>query len=45
MDLSSCVIRGLAVSDNFSELRGLKISTAQAQDLAGLLGVSYIEAQ
>lgn len=39
VDLSSCIIEGIIVSDTFNELRGLKIDASQALDIASLLGV------
>jgi hypothetical protein len=39
IDLSSCDISGLRVSDTFRELRGAVVSSEQAAQLAGLLGV------
>ena len=39
VDLSSCEIAALRVSDTFRELRGAKVGIDQAPDLIGLLGV------
>ena len=42
IDLSTCEIAGITVSDSFRELKGLRINPAQAQDIAGVLGVKFI---
>lgn len=39
MDLSTCNIAGIAVSDMHDELRGMLIAPHQAIDLVGMLGV------
>ena len=39
VDLSTCQIEGLTVSDTYKELSGLKISGNQAEDIIKLLGV------
>lgn len=43
VDLSTCDITGIAVSDTRAELRGALISTEQAVDVAALLGVRIVE--
>ena len=43
MDLSTCNIAGIAVSDTHNELRGALISRDQAQDLVGMLGVRIVD--
>jgi uncharacterized protein YjbI with pentapeptide repeats len=40
IDLSACSLDGIIVSDNFKELRGLKISHDQAVAMANLLGIT-----
>lgn len=42
IDLSSCNIEGLSVSDSYEELRGVKLSAAQTVDIAVLLGVKIV---
>lgn len=42
VDLSSCVIRGITVSDSRFELSGMKIGVAQAPDIALMLGVEIV---
>ena len=39
LDLGTCNIAGIAVSDTHSELRGMRIAPEQAVDLVGMLGV------
>ena len=39
MDLSECAIDGIMVSDQFTELSGVKVSLLQAAELARLMGV------
>lgn len=39
MDLSTCEISGIMVSDHFQELKGVKIDPLQAVDIARMLGV------
>ena len=43
MDLSTCNITGIAVSDTHAELRGMRIAPEQAVDLVGMLGVTIVE--
>ena len=43
LDLSSCAIEGLVVSDPPWELRGLTVDLFQAAALAGLLGLHIKE--
>ncbi len=43
MDLSTCTIAGIAVSDTHSELKGALISREQAQELVGMLGVRMVD--
>lgn len=43
MDLSSCDIAAITVSDSHSELRGMRISREQAIDLVGMLGVEVVD--
>jgi uncharacterized protein YjbI with pentapeptide repeats len=43
VDLSSCNIAGISVSDTREELRGLVIGVEQAQDLVGMLGVRMVD--
>jgi len=42
IDLSSCVIKGIMVSDTYRELHGAKIDAFQAIDLVSLLGVTIV---
>lgn len=42
VDLSDCTIDGMMVSDTFQELKGAKISAAQAVDIAVLLGMKVL---
>ena len=42
MDLSECVIDGIMVSDQFTELAGVKVSLLQAAELARLMGVKIV---
>jgi uncharacterized protein YjbI with pentapeptide repeats len=44
VDLSSCNIAGISVSDTREELRGLVIGVEQAQDVVGMLGVRMVDA-
>ena len=39
MDLSSCVLEGIKVSDEFSELKGIKIDVSQAVDMVLVFGI------
>lgn len=39
VDMSSCRIEGILISDTFSELRGMKIDASQAPYIASCLGV------
>ena len=39
MDLSTCDLAGISVSDTHAELRGMRIAPEQAVDLVGMLGV------
>ena len=39
LDLTTCLIDGLSVSDDFRELKGVKVNALQAVELAKLLGV------
>lgn len=41
LDLSTCDLAGIRVSDTFAELRGAIIAMDQAIDLVGLLGVRF----
>ena len=43
IDLTTCRIGGLTVSDDYRELRGCVIAPDQAVDLIGLLGVRIAE--
>jgi uncharacterized protein YjbI with pentapeptide repeats len=40
IDMSSCSLENLIVSENHHELSGMKISHAQAASIAALLGVT-----
>jgi len=42
MDLSSCVIDGITVSDTHAELRGVQVNPLQAVELVRLLGVKVV---
>ena len=42
IDLSSCEIQGIMVSDTYKELQGLKIGPVQAMDIARLVGVKIL---
>jgi len=42
MDLSSCLIDGISVSDTFKELNGLRLNVEQAVVIARLLGVKFV---
>ena len=42
MDLSTCTISGIALSDDRHEITGAKISAAQAIDVALMLGVKIV---
>jgi len=42
MDLSSCTLEGITVSDRFTELRGVKLDPLQAVEIASLLGVRFV---
>jgi len=42
MDLSECAIDGIMVSDQFTELSGVKVSLLQAAELARLMGVKIV---
>ena len=39
MNYSSCNIDGIKISDNMSELKGMKVNLFQAVDLAKRLGI------
>jgi uncharacterized protein YjbI with pentapeptide repeats len=39
IDLSDCIIEGIAVSETCAELKGAKINTMQAVDVAQIIGV------
>lgn len=41
-DLSDCIIDGIMVSEHFSELKGLKVNSMQAADLACMLGIKIV---
>lgn len=43
IDLSTCNIAGIMVSDTKEELRGMLIAAEQAVDLVGLLGVRVVD--
>lgn len=43
IDLSTCAIAGIGVSDTHAELRGALIAAEQAVNLVGLLGVRVVE--
>lgn len=43
LDFSRCQIEGIQVSDTFSELKGMKISSVQALDLVQVLGVIMVD--
>lgn len=43
VDLSTCSIAGIGVSDTHTELRGALIGAEQAVDLVGLLGVKVLD--
>ena len=43
MDLSTCDIAGIAVSDTHVELRGMRIAPEQSADLVGMLGVKFVD--
>ena len=40
VDLSTCAIDGITVSETFSELKGLTVGAHQTVGLAGLLGIT-----
>lgn len=42
IDLSSCDIEGILISDTFNELKGAKINAEQAANLISLLGIQVI---
>ena len=42
MDLSTCEIAGIMVSDHYGELKGLKINPLQAADIVRMLGVKLV---
>ena len=42
IDLSGCEINGIAVSDTLYELRGVKITSEQAVNVAQMLGVKIV---
>ena len=42
LDLSTCRISGIALSDDLHEIAGAKISSAQAVDIAVMLGVKIV---
>lgn len=42
MDLSTCLIDGISVSDTYAELKGLKLNVEQAVVIAQLLGVKLV---
>ena len=42
INLSSCDIEGLMVSDTYYELKGLKVNAMQAVDLSLLLGIKVV---
>lgn len=42
MDLSTCLIDGITVSDTFRELKGVKLNAEQAVVVAQLLGVKFV---
>lgn len=42
LDLSSCLIDGISVSDTFKELNGLRLNVEQAVVIAQLLGVKFV---
>lgn len=42
MDLSDCVIDNIMVSDQYTELAGLKVNLFQAAELAKLMGVKIV---
>ena len=39
IDVSTCNIAGITVSENFNEIKGIKIDALQAADIAQLVGV------
>ena len=45
VDLSSCELAGIRISNTFTEISGAKIALEQAVDLVSLLGVKLIEAE
>lgn len=42
IDLSDCIIDGISLSDTLYELRGAKVTAAQAVELAKLLGLTVV---
>lgn len=42
VDLTTCELEAITVSDDYSELRGLKVTPFQAADLARMLGVVIV---
>ncbi|WP_257790929.1 hypothetical protein [Candidatus Formimonas warabiya] len=42
IDLSDCTIDGIMVSDTHIELRGAKVNTVQAVEIAQILGVRVV---
>ena len=42
VDLSSCIITTLRVSDTFAELRGAKLGIDQAPEIMALLGIKLV---
>lgn len=39
IDMTSCSLEGITISDNFSELKGLRVNSLQAVELAKMLGI------
>ena len=39
IDVSTCNIAGITVSENFNEIKGIQIDALQAADIAQLVGV------
>ena len=42
MDLSDCTIDNIMVSDQYTELAGVKVNLFQAAELAKLMGVKIV---
>ena len=42
LDFSDSIIDGITISESFTEIKGMKINTVQAVDIAKLMGLTIV---